>query len=62
MTGIWTMYAWNKWFFSTIKRNSILGDAVTVFFHNVRSLPIHADDIVSDNRIINNDVIRFMET
>ena len=48
--------------FSTIKRNAILGDTVTVLVPNVRSLPRNADDIVSDNRIINNDIIGFTET
>ena len=47
--------------FSTIKRNAISGDTVTVLVHNVRSLPRHVDDIVSDKRIINNN-IRFTET
>ena len=28
----------------------------------MRSLPKHVDDIVSDNRIVNNDIIRFTET
>ena len=28
----------------------------------MRSLPRHVDDILSDNRIINNDIIGFMET
>ena len=32
------------------------------FFHNVRSLSKHVDDIVSDDRIINNDIIGFAET
>ena len=48
--------------FSTIKRNAISDDTVTVLFHNVGSLPRHVSDIVSDNRIINNDIIRFTET
>ena len=48
--------------FSTIKRNAILGDTVTVLVPNVRSLPRNADDIVSDNRIKNNDIIGFTET
>ena len=30
--------------------------------HNVRSLSKHGDDIVSDRRIINNDIIGFTET
>ena len=48
--------------FSTMKRNAISCDTVTVLVHNVRSLPRHVDDIVSENRIINNDIIRFTET
>ena len=35
---------------------------VTVLVHNNRSLLKHVDDIVSDNRIINNDVIGLTET
>ena len=35
---------------------------VTVLVHNNRSLLRHVDDIVSDNRIINNDVIGLTET
>ena len=44
--------------FSTIKRNIISGDTVTVPVHNLRSLPRHLDNIVSDNEIINN-IIEF---
>ena len=47
--------------FSTIKRNAISGNTVTVLVHNVRSLSRHVDNIVSDNRIINNDIIGFTE-
>ena len=32
-----------------------------VFVHNVRSLSKYIDDIVSDDRIINNDIIGFTE-
>ena len=28
----------------------------------MKSFPRHVDDIVSDNRIVNNDIIRFTET
>ena len=35
---------------------------VTVLVHNNRSLLKHVDDIVSDNRIINNDVLGLTET
>ena len=48
--------------FYTIKRNAISGYTVTVLVHNVRSLPRHVDDIISDNRIINNGVVGFTET
>ena len=48
--------------FSTVKRNAISWDTVTVLVHNVRSLPRHVDDILSDNRIINDDIIGFTET
>ena len=47
--------------FSTIKRNAISGHIVQVLVHNVRSLPRHADDIVSENRIINNGIIGITE-
>ena len=48
--------------FSKIKRNVISGDKVTLLVHDVRSLPRHIDDIVSDNRIINNNIIGFTKT
>ena len=48
--------------FFTIKRTVISGDTNTVLVHNVRSFPRHLDNIVSDKRIINNDVIGFTET
>ena len=48
--------------FFTVKRNAISGDTVTVLVHNVRSPLRHVDDILSDNRIINNDIIGFTET
>ena len=47
---------------STIKRNTISGDTVTALVYNVRSFPRHVDDIASDNRIINNEIIGFTET
>ena len=37
--------------FSTIKRNTISEDTVTVPVHGVRSLSKHLDDIESDDRI-----------
>ena len=48
--------------FSTIKRNAVSCDIVTVLVHNVRSLTRHGGDILSDNRIANNDIIGFTET
>ena len=48
--------------FSTIKRNDISDDMITVFIHNVQSLSQHIDDVVSDNRIVNNDIMGFTET
>ena len=50
-----------KSFFSTIKRNYISDDTVAVLVHNVISLP-RLVDILSDNRVINNDLIGFTET
>ena len=47
--------------FSTKRRNAISGDTATVLVHNEKSLPRHVDDVVSDNRIINNDIIGFTE-
>ena len=48
--------------FSTIKRNAISGDTVTVLVRDVRPLPRHIDVIVSDNRIISSDITGFTET
>ena len=48
--------------FSTIKRNNTSDNSITVFVHNVRSLSKHINDIVCDDRIINNDIIGFTET
>ena len=47
--------------FSTIKRNAILGNTVTVLVYSMRSLLRHVDDIVSNIRIINIDIIGFTE-
>ena len=44
---------------STIKRNAISHSTVTAFVHHV---PKYIDVIVSDNRIVNNDIIGFTET
>ena len=51
----------NELFF-TIKGNNISDDTIIVFVHNVQSFSKHIDDIVSDARIINNDIIGFTET
>ena len=48
--------------FSPIKRNAISDDTFTILVDNVRSLPKHVDDAISENRIINNDIIGFTET
>ena len=48
--------------FFTMKKNNTSDDTITVFAHNVGSFSKHIDDTVSDNRIINNDAIRFTET
>ena len=48
--------------FSTINRNTISDDKITVCVHNVRSLSKHIDDIVRNGRIVNNDIIEFIET
>ena len=45
--------------FSTIKRNAISENTITVLVHNVRSLSKHTDDILNDGIIINNDIIGF---
>ena len=37
--------------FSTVKRNAVSGDTVTVLVH-MRSLPRHVDDILNENRIL----------
>ena len=51
-----------KDFFSTVK-STISDDTFTILFHNVRSLlRHHVDDIVSDDRIINNGITEFAET
>ena len=44
------------------KRNLISGDTFTVLVHNVISLSRHVDGMVSDNRIMNNDITGFIET
>ena len=47
--------------FSIIKRNTS-ENTITIFVHNAQSLSKHIDDIVSDDRIINCDIIGFTET
>ena len=47
---------------STIKRNNISEVTIIAFAHNVRLLSKHIDDIVNDDKIINNDIIGFTET
>ena len=49
--------------FCTIKRNNTSDNTIiTVLVHNVQSLSKHIDDIVVDDRIINNEIIGFTET
>ena len=38
--------------FSTMKRNAISGNTITVFVNNVKSLPRHVNHIVSDHSIV----------
>ena len=47
--------------FSVIKRNITSNDTITVFVRHVRSLSRHIDDIASDYRTKNNDIIGFTE-
>ena len=57
------MHCWKQNdLFSTIKINAISCNKVTVFVNNVISLLSQADRIVSDKRIINNNIIGFTET
>ena len=49
-------------YFSTIKRNVISGDAVTVLVHNVRSLLRHVNNIVSGSRNMDNDIVGVTQT
>ena len=48
--------------FPTVKINNLSNNIFTVLIHNVRSLSKHVDDIVSEDRTINNDIIGFTET
>ena len=38
--------------FSTMKRNAISGNTITVFVNNVKSFPRHVNHIVSDHSIV----------
>ena len=38
--------------FSTMKRNAISGNTITVFVNNVKSLPRHVNNIVSEHSIV----------
>ena len=48
--------------FSTLKRSIISDNTITILVHNVRPLSKHINDIVSDSRIMNNDIIGLTET
>lgn len=43
-------------------KKAVSGDTAVILVHNVRSIPRHVDDTVSDNRIINNDIIEYTGT
>ena len=47
---------------STLERIIISDDTITILVHNVRSISKHVKDIVSDSRIMNNDIIGLTET
>ena len=48
--------------FSTLKRNIISHDTITILVYNVRSLSKHVNDKVSDSRIMKSDIIGLTET
>ena len=48
--------------FSAIKRRAFSDDTITGFVHNIRQLPRHVVYLVSENRVIINDIIGFTET
>ena len=48
--------------FSTVTRNTILDNTITIAVNKVRSLSKHANDIVRDKTVMNNDIIGFTET
>ena len=43
------------------QQSAVLGNTVTVPVYNVRWLPRYIDDILSDNRIINKDIVGYTE-
>ena len=45
-----------------LKRSIISDDTITILIHNVRSLSKHVNNIVSDSKIMNNDIIGLTET
>ena len=52
-----------EWFiFHNKKKKFLSDDTITVFVQNIRSFSKHVEDIVSDDRIINNEIIAFVET
>ena len=48
--------------FATINTITVSADSLTVLADNVESLSKHADDTVSDDRTIKNDIIGLAET
>ena len=45
--------------YPTMKRNTSSDNMVTGFIYNVKSFSKHMDDLVSDDRIMNNDITGF---
>ena len=57
------MSVWNRTLYiPKKKRNDTSSDTITAFVHNVRLLSKHIGDLVTDHRIINNDIIGFTKT
>ena len=53
----WNMNTCNKTiYFPQGKKKSFSGDTIPVLVHSVRSLPRYVDDILTDNRIIINNI------
>ena len=48
--------------FTTIKRNAISDNTLKTITHDVRSLSKYVNDIVSDDRKMNNGIIGFVVT